>query len=305
MEVTSGGGNSLATWSEFMRNVSWVVALLFAAALLLRAPSNAQSNERNPAAEIPDHAQSGTVRDLPLVSGQQRVLYARPQSPRGIIVMLPGGAGDVGIDDDGDFVHDKNFVIRTRALWLARGYAVIIPDAVDGQNMRGLRSSPEYAKVIQDLVRFAHAESAGPVFLLGTSQGSIAAMNSAAHLSKGELTGVVLTESVSRQSKSGETVFDALPDRVTVPALIVANRDSACRVAPSGDAPRIATAMTRAPAVKVLYVQGGVTRSTDCGSESPHGYFGIENAVVDKIAAWLDAHTPAPRKIRGRPTPKP
>jgi hypothetical protein len=283
-----------------MRNVCWFNGLLFGAALLLHAPLNAQSNERNPAAHIQNDAQSGTVRDLPLVTGQQRVLYARPQLPRGIIVMLPGGAGDVGIGDDGDFAHDKNFVIRTRALWLARGYAVIIPDAVDGRNMRGLRSSPEYAKIIQELVHFAHAEAAGPAFLFGTSQGSIAAMNGAAHLSKGELTGVVLTESVSRQNKSGETVFDALPDRVTVPALIVANRDSACRVAPSGDAPRIAAAMTRALAVKILYVQGGVTGSTDCGSESPHGYFGIENAVVDKIVAWLDAHTAASRKIRDR-----
>jgi len=101
----------------------------------------------------------------------------------------------------------------------------------------------------------------------------------------------VLTESVSRPSISGETVFDASPDRVIVPALIVANRTSACRVAPAEDAPRIAAAMGRAPEVTVLYVQGGVTRSSDCGSESPHGYFGIENEVVGKIVTWLDAHT--------------
>jgi hypothetical protein len=231
-----------------------------------------------------------TVYDLPLNGAQQRVLYVRPPSPRGTIVMLPGGAGDVDIAEDGDFAHGKNFVVRTRDLWRTRGYAVVIPDAVDGQNMRGLRSSPEYARTVQELVHFAHAKASGPVFLLGTSQGSIAAMNGAAHLSKSELAGVVLTESVSRQSKSGETVFDVAPGDVTVPALIVANRDSACRVAPPGDAPRIAAAMTRAPEVKVIYVQGGVTRSSACGSESPHGYFGIEDAVVDKIASWLDAH---------------
>jgi hypothetical protein len=40
----------------------------------------------------------------------------------------------------------------------------------------------------------------------------------------------------------------------------------------------------------VVYVEGGVTRSKDCGSESPHGYLGIESAVVDQIAAWLDSH---------------
>jgi pimeloyl-ACP methyl ester carboxylesterase len=204
--------------------------------------------------------------------------------------MLPGGAGEIGIGADGDLEHDKNFVVRSRDMWLAHGYAVIIPDALEGQAMRGLRSSPDYAQVVADLVDFAHAEAPGPVFLLGTSQGSIAAINGAAHLSEGAIAGVVLTESVSRPSKSGETVFDASPGGVTAPALIVANRDSDCRAAPAEDAPRIAAAMTHAPEAKVLYVQGGVTRSKACGSQSPHGYFGIEATVVDAVAAWMDAH---------------
>jgi pimeloyl-ACP methyl ester carboxylesterase len=223
-------------------------------------------------------------------SGEPRVLYARPQAPRGTVVMLPGGAGDIGVDEDGDAAHGKNFVVRTRDLWLAHGYAVMIPDAEDGQNLRGLRNTPEYGKIVQDLVRAASTRAPGPVFLLGTSQGTVAAVNGAARLSKAELAGVILTESVSRHSKSGETVFDASPERVTAPVLVVANRDSACRVAPPEDAPRIAAAMTGAAEVRVIYVQGGVTRSWACGSESPHGYFGIENTVVDQIAAWLDAH---------------
>jgi hypothetical protein len=38
----------------------------------------------------------------------------------------------------------------------------------------------------------------------------------------------------------------------------------------------------------VLFVQGGSSRSTDnCGSLSPHGYYGIEEQVVDDIVAWM------------------
>jgi hypothetical protein len=268
-----------------MSSASRIIVCLFVMAILVPGQLYAQS-------DVANDAQPGVVRDLQLTDGgRQRVLYLRPKSPLGTIVMLPGGTGDISVEEDGNLAHDKNFVVRTRNLWLARRYAVVIPDAADGQNMRGLRSSPEYARVVQALVDFAHAQMPGPVFLLGTSQGSIAAVNGAAHLSRGALAGVVLTESVSRHSKSDETVFDASPDRVTAPTLIVANRTSACRVAPAEDAPRIAATMTRAPEVKVLYVEGGVTRSNDCGSESPHGYFGIENQVVDEIASWLDAHT--------------
>ncbi len=229
------------------------------------------------------------VFDLPLSNGShQRVLYSAPTSPKAIIVMMPGGAGDVGIERDGDLRHDNNFVVRTRQLWVSRGYAVLIPDAVDGANLRGMRSSPAFAALVGDLVSFAHAKSATPVFLLGTSQGSIAAMNGAAHLDATQLAGVVLTESVSRLGGSHETVFQADPQDVRVPALVVANHDDRCSVAPPEDAPRIAAAMSNSSQVRVLYVSGGVEQSRNpCGSLTPHGYDGIEQQVVDGIASWM------------------
>ena len=232
------------------------------------------------------------VFDLPLADGErQRVLYAAPPRPWATIVMLPGGAGDVGVEQNGDVRHDDNFVVRTRALWVAKGYAVLIPDTIDRANLRGVRSSPEYARLVDGLVGFAHAQARGPVFLLGTSQGSISAMNGAAHAAPGSVAGVVLTESVSRMGGSHETVFSADPQGVTAPALVVANRDDACDVAPPEDAPRIAAAMTRSRNVSVLQVAGGMTRSRKaCGSLTPHGYYGIETQVVDQISRWMQAH---------------
>jgi hypothetical protein len=227
--------------------------------------------------------------DLPLHNGNhQRVLYDAPPNPKATIVMLPGGAGDVGIRRNGDVRHDDNFVVRTRELWVSRGFAVLIPDAVDNDNLRGMRSSPVYAALIGDLVQFAHQQSATPVFLLGTSQGSIAAMNGAAHIDPAQLAGVVLTESVSVLGGSHETVFQADPKDVRVPALVVANQDDRCDVAPPGNASRIAAAMSASPSVKVIQVSGGIQHSSNaCGSLTPHGYYGIEAQVVDAIAGWM------------------
>ncbi len=232
------------------------------------------------------------VIDLPLADGgHQRVLFSTPSHPRGTIVMLPGGAGDVGLDRDGDVEHGDNFVVRTRALWNARGYGVLLPDTIDRTNLRGLRSSPAYAQMVGALVDLAHRQAPGPIFLLGTSQGSIAAMNGASHARPGSIAGVVLTESVSVMGGSGETVFDADPRQVRAPTLIVANRDDRCTVAPPGAAPRIAAAMTGSRDVRVLMVSGGVRRSRkDCGSLTPHGYFGIERQVVNAISTWMDMH---------------
>ena len=266
------------------------------AVMLTCGPACAQMRHTHGAPSFaPSFAGAGsseTVFDLPLPGGaHQRVLLAWAPHSRGTIVMLPGGAGDVGLARAGDIRHDDNFVVRTRSLWNARGYAVLIPDTIDRGNLRGWRSTPAYARVIGRLVDFAHGRLAGPVFLLGTSQGSIAAMNGAAHARAGSIAGVVLTESVSVMGHSGETVFSADPQAVRVPALIVANGDDRCAVAPPQMAGRIAAAMTASRDVQVVMVSGGTTRSaSDCGSPTPHGYFGIEDEVVDRIAAWLAAH---------------
>jgi pimeloyl-ACP methyl ester carboxylesterase len=265
--------------------IRYIFAVAIFAASLVARPITYGAQAANAPAE------GGEVVNLPLASGaHQRLLYLAPSNPRGTLIMLPGGAGDVGIERDGDMRHDKNFLVRTRALWLARNYAVVIPDA--RENLRGLRSSPDYAAIVAALVDFAHKRQSGPVFLIGTSQGSIAAVNGAAHAQKGQIAGLVLTESVSRQGGSHETVFDAGAENVRIPVLIVANDDDRCDVAPPQDASRIAAALTYAPEVKILHIKGGEMRShKDCGSLTPHGYFGIEADVVGKIADWLDAHS--------------
>jgi hypothetical protein len=229
------------------------------------------------------------VRDLPLAGGEfQRVLYdAPPSEVRGIIVMFSGGADDLGIEKDGQIKHADNFVVRSRELWTAKGYGVVLVDAIDHQSMRGKRSNAAYADVTREVIDFAHEQANAPVWVMGTSQGSIAAMNAASHARGEELAGVILTESVSILGASHETVFDAHPEDVHVPALVVANKDDRCKVAPPTMADAIARSMHNTHAT-VLFEEGGEVRSSnECASLSPHGYYGIEGTVVDDIAEWM------------------
>lgn len=232
----------------------------------------------------PPPAWHPAVLDLPLPGGGGvRALLLRPASPRGTLVMLPGGTGEVGIAPDGTMAHADNVVIRTAPLWLARGYAVLIPDA--GGNLRGRRSSPASAAAVAALVEAARRAAPAPVVLVGTSQGAIAAVNGAAHAPG--VAALVLLEAVSRRGGSGETVFDADPGAVSAPVLVVANAADRCPVTPPGDAPQVAAAFTASHGVTVATVDGGAAGSRDCGSLSPHGYRGIEAEVVDRVAAWL------------------
>lgn len=106
------------------------------------------------------------VMDLPLGDGvTQRVLLDAPVRPRATLVMLPGGTGDVGVRRDGDLRHDDNFVVRTRAAWVARGYAALILDTIDQANLRGVRSSPVYGRLVDGVAGYARDRFHAPVFL--------------------------------------------------------------------------------------------------------------------------------------------
>jgi hypothetical protein len=84
-------------------------------------------------------------------------------------------------------------------------------------------------------------------------------------------------------------LFDSEPELVTVPALIVANTGDACPASPPDDAPKIAAALAHAPRNEVVYMQSVAIEGQPCEGMSPHSFFGIEAATVERIAAWIGA----------------
>ena len=228
------------------------------------------------------------VVDLPLEDGgSQRVLYASPAGPRAALIMLPGGNGIVEIGNDGSIRRmGGNFLLRTLPLWQAQGFAVAVLSPPNGMSLLGHRHTPAYAATIGQAVDFVRSHASVPVWLVGTSQGSTAAVGGGARLG-GKVAGIVVTSSVTGRSSSGETLFDSEPGLVTVPALIVANTGDACPGSPPSDAPKIAAALAHAPRKEVLYMQSVATEGPPCEAMSPHGYLGIEAATVERITQWI------------------
>ncbi|TMJ62759.1 MAG: alpha/beta hydrolase [Alphaproteobacteria bacterium] len=226
--------------------------------------------------------------DIPLTSGaSQRVLFAGPPNPRAILIMFPGGSGIVDISASGTTTN-RNFLVRTLPLWLTQGFAVEILGSPNGGSLLGQRHATGYVAAIDRAIDFARSRANAPVWLVGTSQGSTAAVNGAAHLG-GKIAGVVLSSSVTRPSRAGETVFDSEPGLIAVPALIVANQGDTCRATPPGDAATLAAALTRTPRKEVIIVASDQIQSDPCEAMSPHGYLGIEAAVVQRISDWIRA----------------
>ncbi len=77
-----------------------------------------------------------------------------------------------------------------------------------------------------------------------------------------------------------------------MPALIVANTGDACPASPPADAPKIAAALTHAPRKEIVYMQSAAIEGQACDEMSPHSFFGIEAATVERIAEWIGATPP-------------
>jgi pimeloyl-ACP methyl ester carboxylesterase len=230
------------------------------------------------------------VTELTLADGGiQRLFYAAPDNPRTVALMLPGGNGMVEFGPDGAFRRlGESFLLRTLPLWQGQGFAVAVLTPPNGMSLLGYRHTDGYAAAIEQAVDHLNDSTSPPIWLVGSSQGAIAAVAAAARL-RDKIAGIVVMSSVTGRSSSGETLFDAAPGRVAVPVLIIANRGDTCPASPPDDARRIAEALTRAPRKDILYVESAPATQQPCGPESPHSFFGSERDVVERVGEWIAA----------------
>jgi hypothetical protein len=225
--------------------------------------------------------------DLALpAGGSGQVLFLGRRSGHATVILLAGGDGVFTIDNAGNVTPGGNFLVRTRGLWVVQGFDIVLPGPPNGQSLTGRRSTADYVSELDRVVDFARSRSNAPVWLVGTSQGSIAAMNGGAHLGS-KVAGIVLTSSITRPSRVGETVFDAGPHLISVPTLVVANSADTCPSTPPGDVSAILAALVQSPRKEAMMFDSREIRSDPCRARSPHGYLGIEPVVVQRIADWI------------------
>ena len=234
---------------------------------------------------------SPIVSDVPVAGGTERVLFLGAPGARALLVLLAGGDGLISLDSRGG-IHrlGSNFLVRTFGQWAAQGFAVVLPDAPNGTSLTGQRHLPAYADAISKAIDLVRSRVILPVWLIGTSAGTTAAVNGAAHLGS-KVSGAVLASSVTRTARGGETIFDAEPGSIAVPVLIVSNDHDTCAETPPGDAPRVLSALTRSPRRELVMVTSSqiARHSEPCEGMWPHGYLGIEGMVVQHISDWIGA----------------
>jgi len=242
-----------------------------------------------------------SVIDLPTRPGVTvRYLALAPAQPKAAVLLFTGGAGVANIPDDpgAGYARRGNFLVRSREYFRAQGLFVGVID-VPSDHREGygaFRATADHAEDIAAVIADMRRRAPGvPVWVIGTSKGTISAADAAVRLPRGKgADGLVLTSTITRPAgrNSGpggqQTVFDFDLDSVTIPTLIVGHRADACFVTPFADAEQLRGKFAKAPRTGLLAFSGGSPpESADCEALAAHGYFGIEREVVDAIADWI------------------
>ncbi len=228
------------------------------------------------------------ARELPTRPGVTiRFVYARAAVPIVNAILFQGGEGNVGVHPDGS-VRSSGFLAAGAQRFINEGVTVAIVDVPsDRRSLDQFRASAEHATDAMAVVPFLREQNHQPVWVVGTSAGSLSAASIAAMRIENGPDGVVLTSSVTTASRFGINRVTLAPlENIDKPVLFVHHKEDGCRSTPYADIPAVQARLIHAPKIELITVEGGLIRGDPCRS-GHHQYLGIEEQVTQQIAQWI------------------
>jgi dienelactone hydrolase len=225
----------------------------------------------------------------------QRFLYLAPAHPQAAVILYAGGHGGLGLADSGAFQWGRgNFLVRTRERFANRSLAVAVIDAPSDRQgepfLTGFRQRSEHVTDTQAVIAWLREHTRLPVWLVGTSRGtqSVAHIATQARAQDGGPDGIVLTASILIDPRGRPVTLMAL-DRIEVPVLVVHHEHDSCRACPYSEVPTLMRKLAHVPRKELLSFTGGISEGDPCEARAHHGFNGIEDDVIARIAAWIAA----------------
>lgn len=223
-----------------------------------------------------------------------RLLVETVARPKAVLVLFAGGKGTMKIRDNGTMRWGNgNFLIRSRPYFLGHGYATAVYDPARdlGELDYDTRSSAAHAADIGAVTRHLRGTFGVPVWLVGTSRGTVSIANAATRLESDLADGLVLTASVFAGSDRVIDLFQFDLGRIREPVLISHHRDDDCWATPARGAEPLKRNLINAKAVEVFLYEGGDPRGNACKARHYHGFPGLEARVIADIAEWIEKHS--------------
>lgn len=231
--------------------------------------------------------------DVPTREGVVTPLFwEAAEGAKATVLLFPGGAGGFGPVEAGR-PTSRNFLVRSMGDFLAQGHNVAIfgkpSDTPDlGYNER---ISAAHMTDIREVLKAVRQKSSAPVWLVGTSRGTVSATAAAIRM-QGDIAGLVLTSSIVAWDKPGAVPRQDLA-AIRVPVLVLHHARDECRQTLPRDVGYLLKGLTAAPVKKLVIVEGGAYPTGDaCEALHWHGFIGMEAEAVKIITGWMDQPVP-------------
>lgn len=242
----------------------------------------------------PAHTHDFSIGEVQHVATRQGVsvpIYARwrPDAVASV-VLFAGGAGGYGLIGEDGWPAGGNFLIRTGKHWATYPFNVIMVgrpgDGIDLGN-GAVRIGEQHTADNMAIFKAVKQRSQSPLWVVGTSMGTISATAAAIEDRENLIAGVVLSSSITSYKIAGAVPRQAL-EKIRVPTLILHHEKDACWACKPHEAAQIASELKNAPLKKSIFATGGEGASGNtCAPLHHHGYVGMQEKAVDLIAAWI------------------
>jgi hypothetical protein len=245
---------------------------------------------QGPAARAAD-AEAVTI-DTTFIVKTPPVRLDRPaHTARASVILMAGGNGWLDLDATGTITNlNGNFLIRSADLFLRHGLNVMMPDTAPAREGIGLgfRVSAAHAEQLQGFINAAMNRWAKPVWIVGTSNGSVSAVTAGGFQpALAGLGGVIMTSPVTVLPFANQPTFTLYASRITLPALVVWHEDDHCSSSPPTGAATLFGIIPSNGKASASFKHGHSVATDPCGGFSEHGYAGFEEKVVEKIAKFI------------------
>ena len=277
-------------------------SVLLAAFLAFVAPASFAQSKAAP------NGDCGEVVTVPAHGGSStRYALASAPGSRIALVLLVGGEGHVDLDDKGCARALKgNSLVRALPLFHDAGFVTALVDAPSDHagpdGLAGYRTDPQHAQDLGTVIADLRARTGGVVWLVGTSRGTISAVNAASRLAgPASPDGLVLTSALTSGASSRrkpwvtQTVFDLPLEAIRIPLLVVGHAGDSCVRSPPAMMNAV-TARTHSSRQQVVTVSGGpggprAPGVDACEGRSPHGFIEQEAELAAGIARFIQGGT--------------
>jgi len=225
-------------------------------------------------------------------------------TPVATLVLLAGGGGVLDLDENGCARKlTGNTLTRNVAAFRKAGFTTALVDAPtdhqSGDGLGGFRVRTEHADDLGAVIADVRGRSPLPIYIVGSSRGTISAVNAVAFLS-GLFApdGVILFSPVTagfvggRKPWVAQTVFDVRLGNITKPILVVAHESDTCIRTPP-DKARDILPRTDGDREQMVMVTGGPATDTGatgvkaCQGNLPHGFGGQDELVLKLISDFV------------------